>query len=369
MINHQKLYQEAPCGNICCKPSGEIIEVNHYFLALVGHERKDVLHKMNLSDLLTKEGQNHYKGSYLKTLKLHGFVNGLSMNLQNKELELVPVLINSIEVNDPDGNCMYIQSTVIDITRRKKLENKLSQAKKNAEDLSGQLQGLNKELDSFAYIAIHDLKSPILDVIGHFDFLKTKFSTQDITTNESVRFVEQGLEQFKSTLDSLTNVIKIKKIKPTLEPVDIAVLTRELLPYFQTKAASIGGSITLQTEHSVWVLGNYSFVKSILENIVGNAIKYHSPERQLQVMIDIKVFNYSVVLSIIDNGIGIDLESNGDHLFGIFKRFSTHTEGSGIGLYMVSQMLRQIKGEVVVESKLGEGSKFIVNFKNFRPLL
>ena len=104
-------------------------------------------------------------------------------------------------------------------------------------------------------------------------------------------------------------------------------------------------------------------LRSVLYNLLSNALKYRSPQRELVVQITCtRQTNYQV-LSVQDNGMGLTSKQQ-EKLFGLFKRMHTHVEGSGIGLYMVKKIMENAGGKIEVESQLDVGSVFRVYFYN-----
>ena len=97
-------------------------------------------------------------------------------------------------------------------------------------------------------------------------------------------------------------------------------------------------------------------------NLLSNAIKYRAPERVPRVQITCKSTSDYHVLSVKDNGLGID-PSRTDQLFTRFKRLHSHVEGTGIGRYMVKKMVENTGGRVKVDSQLGESTTFLVYYK------
>jgi signal transduction histidine kinase len=104
-------------------------------------------------------------------------------------------------------------------------------------------------------------------------------------------------------------------------------------------------------------------LQSILYNLLSNALKYRSSERELFVRISCYSNQSHHLLTIEDNGLGMDMRQE-EKIFALFKRLHTHVEGTGIGLYIVKKMLENGGGKIEVESKLGVGSTFKVYFKH-----
>jgi len=104
---------------------------------------------------------------------------------------------------------------------------------------------------------------------------------------------------------------------------------------------------------------NQSILDSIFYNLVSNSIKYGSDERQKIVKITSeKIENDSIQLVFEDNGIGFDLEKDREKVFSIFERVHDQATGTGIGLYMVKQMIELNGGTIMVHSKINEGTVF-----------
>ena len=107
----------------------------------------------------------------------------------------------------------------------------------------------------------------------------------------------------------------------------------------------------------------YVYVKSIFYNLLNNAIKYRDPARQLKITAEAhKMADGRVRFVISDNGLGIDLKKNKGKMFGIFKRFHTHVEGTGVGLHIVKSIVDEYNGTIEVEITQGEGTRFVIEF-------
>jgi signal transduction histidine kinase len=105
-------------------------------------------------------------------------------------------------------------------------------------------------------------------------------------------------------------------------------------------------------------------LSSLLFNLLSNSIKYRDPNRPLHLSLSTSREKGYLVLKVQDNGIGIDLEQYGQHLFSMFRRFHDHVEGSGIGLYIIKRIMENNRGKVEVESVQGAGTTFLLYFAN-----
>ena len=108
---------------------------------------------------------------------------------------------------------------------------------------------------------------------------------------------------------------------------------------------------------------NEPYLESIIYNLFSNALKYRSEKRVLELSISTFKDGNDVVLKICDNGVGIDLESYGQKLFGLYQRFHDHVGGKGMGLYLVKTQVEALGGSIAVESKVDHGTTFTITFK------
>src|SRR5690606_19661003 len=107
------------------------------------------------------------------------------------------------------------------------------------------------------------------------------------------------------------------------------------------------------------------YIESILTNLLSNALKFKSPERKPQIRIKTqKKANNVIILSVADNGLGIDLVLHKDQIFKIRKTFHKHPEAKGFGLFMTKTQVEAMNGKIWAESQPGMGSTFFIEFKS-----
>ena len=106
------------------------------------------------------------------------------------------------------------------------------------------------------------------------------------------------------------------------------------------------------------------YIDSILSNLISNALKYKSPKRNPVISIKTERVNRDIILSVKDNGLGIDMKLAEKNLFKIRKVFHNHPDAKGFGLFLIKTQIDAMKGEIWVESEPDKGSTFFVKFKN-----
>jgi signal transduction histidine kinase len=97
-------------------------------------------------------------------------------------------------------------------------------------------------------------------------------------------------------------------------------------------------------------------------NLLTNSIKYKSENKKLKISISTKKVNNKTVVKFKDNGIGIDLQRNSDHIFGLYQRFHDYPDSKGLGLYLVKSQIESLGGSITVTSEVNKGTQFTLTF-------
>jgi signal transduction histidine kinase len=218
------------------------------------------------------------------------------------------------------------------------------------------------------YAASHDLKAPIHNIEGLMKVLVRSLPpdcTQSDKVHHSARMIQDSVERFKRTIYHLTEVSKLQKeAGQHADSIPVATVIDEVILDLTPLVESSGARIDVAVSECPRVQFSNKNFRSIVYNLLSNAIKYRSPDRVPVVKISCLPEPGYYVLSVADNGLGMDLDpGRREKLFAMFKRLHDHVEGSGIGLYMVKKIIENAGGKIDVESKLGEGTVFRVYFR------
>jgi PAS domain S-box-containing protein len=231
---------------------------------------------------------------------------------------------------------------------------------------NAQLLHLNGDLENFVYTASHDLKAPILNIEGLMRVLLKKLPAEALEPEpirEIISLIAHSVERFKHTIGSLMEIARLQQEsdQPVSE-VDLARVVREVRLDLAQLIAGAGAQLDVALGNCSTIRFAEKHLRSVVYNFISNAIKYASPQRSPRVQVRCYEVNRYLVLSVEDNGLGMDL-SKDQKLFSLFHRLHDHVEGSGIGLYMVKKILENAGGKVEVESYLGRGSTFRAYFR------
>ncbi|MES2730330.1 MAG: PAS domain S-box protein [Bacteroidota bacterium] len=239
-------------------------------------------------------------------------------------------------------------------------QEQLSHANEELNQTNLQLRKINDDLDNFVYTASHDLKAPMANLEGLVALLSRQLNTH--ANREEQAIIDMMLisvNKFNQTIRDMTDITKVQKsLSDAAEMVGFAEVLADVKSDITQLMLSVNACIT--TDFAVdKIYFARKNLRSILYNLVSNAIKYHSPDRPSEVQITTRQEAHGICLIVRDNGLGIESEQQ-PKLFGMFKRLHTHVEGTGIGLYIVKKIVDNYGGNIEVESVLGEGTTFTI---------
>ena len=236
-------------------------------------------------------------------------------------------------------------------------------ANAEAQARNQQLDRTNQDLDNFVYAASHDLKQPVNNLAGLFGELRRTATFHDPDEAVVLRLFEECLGSLSTTITDLATVVQEQRgpIEQAFEQVSFEGLMAEVLgnlrPQFAAAQAQLASDFSALPELP-YVSGS---LRTILLNLLGNALKYRHPKRALHVRVRTYKAAGQPVLEVSDNGLGIDLARHGTELFHLFRRFHPQVgEGTGVGLFLINRLVQAHGGAIEVDSEAGTGTTFRV---------
>ncbi len=225
------------------------------------------------------------------------------------------------------------------------------------EDLNKRLKYKNDSLDSFVYRVSHDLKAPVINIQSLLKVINSQVIQMDNPVlTKTTFFLEKTTSKLEQTIYDLLEVSRIEQnLKSSKEQNSIKAMVAKVLEEKSMLIEETGMIITQDFEEASQIYFSKTNLNSILTNIIDNAIKYRSPNRDPQITIETTISNNYVCLSISDNGLGLDLKKQAKKIYGMFNRFHNHVEGSGVGLYIVKKLMDENGGKVEIQSEVDKG--------------
>ncbi|MGB6153493.1 MAG: HAMP domain-containing sensor histidine kinase, partial [Pricia sp.] len=219
----------------------------------------------------------------------------------------------------------------------------------------------NKKLINFAHIVSHNLRSHTANFSMLLDFLTVekdeseKENILDMLTDASDNLLET-LENLNAVVDINTNVNLDKEFISLKTKIDTTL--HNLSAYLKNHKASVINKVGKTDK----IQAIPAYVDNILMNFITNAVKYKDPTRDALISLSTHSENGYLVLSVTDNGLGIDLKKYGNKIFGMYKTFHDHADARGIGLYITKNQIEAMNGKVSVDSEVGKGTTFKIYF-------
>ena len=236
------------------------------------------------------------------------------------------------------------------------------QVQKQLEAQNARLVRSNEDLDNFVYTASHDLKQPINNMAGIFEELTRTAYFRDPDAVKLIAYFERALGQIFKTIDDLSAIVRGQRQQQEVpaEEVALAPLVDEVIASLQDQVTQYRADFELDFATCPVVTFVRPNLQSLLFNLISNSLKYAAPDRKARIRIScsLEVVSGRPVLTVQDNGIGIDLERFGPQLFQLFRRFHTHVDGTGVGLYLVNRIVQNHGGRMEVSSVVDEGTTF-----------
>ncbi|MBP6557013.1 MAG: PAS domain S-box protein [Flavobacterium sp.] len=332
-----------------------IIFVNSAFTDMTGYKSEEVIGKSPVmffgpkSDILEfdklKTAIQEYRECYVETISY------------KKSGEEFWINFSMIPVTNKDGEHSHWISIQRDVTEEKNKE-------KEREQLIRELTQNNKDLKQFSYITSHNLRAPLSNLTGLLNLVED-MPIDDPELKEIIAGFTKSTHLLNETINDLVKVVIIKD-NPSIQKEK--VLIKEIFENVFNQLSFLIGLhkpiLKIDLEEVTILNINKSYLESIFLNLLTNAIKYRSENKQLRVSISSKVVDDNLILTFKDNGIGIDLVRNGDKIFGLYQRFHNHPDSKGLGLYLVKSQVEAMGGTINVESAVGKGTTFTIVFKN-----
>jgi signal transduction histidine kinase len=233
------------------------------------------------------------------------------------------------------------------------------------EDEREKLRKVNLELDNFLYRTSHDLRAPLASILGLINL--TRHSDDQKENLRIVEMIESRIRKLDEVIRDILNLSRTSKILNRIERIDFNQVMREIFSdmKFQEGAGNI--KLRYREEPGNILHSDVGRIKMILSNLLSNAVKYHRLNQEDPfIEVNFQKAGTKVFIQVIDNGQGIAKDSQ-EKIFDMFYRASTQSDGTGLGLYIVREAVRRLKGSISVSSKEGKGSTFTIILEQSSP--
>ncbi len=269
------------------------------------------------------------------------------------------------------------------VKARRQIEEANSGLEQRVRERTSDLGKANEEIQRFAYIVTHDLRAPLVNIMGFTSELETSIGVlrsymeakpsdtdphfveaKEAATEElpeAISFIRAATRKMDGLINAILKISREgrRQLKP--EQVDIKEIAEASSAAVHHQVAEGEGKIEVDIRVGKIISDRLS-LEQVLGNLLDNAVKYQEPERPLKVMIRARhVPGNRVEIEVEDNGRGI-ADTDHERVFELFRRSGKQSQpGEGIGLAHVRTMVRSLGGDVTLRSTLGQGTAFVIN--------
>lgn len=254
---------------------------------------------------------------------------------------------------------LHLEELVAERTDKLNRSNaQLVQEVENRKRTAAELKRSNDELEQFAYVASHDLREPLRKMAGFSQLLSERYKDRlDADANQYIAFIVDGARRMQEMITDIMSCARVLTGERRLAPVDCGAVLERIISSLEPAIAESGAVVTRDALPTV--PGDESQLAQLLQNLLGNAIKFRGPKPP-RIHVSAVRQDREWVFSVRDEGIGID-PADFERIFEIFTRLHTREQyaGAGIGLAICKRIVERHGGRIWVESQRGAGSTFL----------
>ena len=305
---------------------------------------------VNVTRLIYQEDYKYALASFLE-LQTKGYYKNYEARVSTKSKEIKWVHINASIIFDKDKNPIAAQGIVRDITEIKSLE-------LQKEKLLEKLGKSNEELNEYAQVVSHDLKSPLRSIYALVEWIKEdnegQFSEVTAANFSLINMTLEKMEQLITDVLDYSSVTSENRLKNEIDLNEVITDICQIL--YVPENIEVELKSNFPTMH-----GNRTRLQQLFQNLLTNAIRYTDKEKGL-VEVDYLDLGDYFEFSVKDNGIGIDPKHH-EKIFKIFQSLHQNKESTGVGLSIVKKIVESYQGKIWLESTPDIGTTFYFTLK------
>jgi len=348
---------------------GRWLDVNNVLCEMTGYS-KDELLKLTLQDITYPDDLYNDHALVKKLLSRQISTYNIEKRYISSKKKIVLASLTVSVVWNNDDSPKFFTAQVVDITKRKELEDQIN--RKNADLEATKINLINKinQLEGLSHIIAHNLRGPAANIkmlsgallADHKGGKGADHSFAGLfTDDEALALINESSETLMGSLATLMEITEIKLNKEIPHnDCDIQELVHDITTHLYSIIFEKHAVIKLDLD-----VPKVSYPKAYLENIlynfISNALKYSRQGVPPEIIISTYRKNGRVVISVKDNGLGINMEKYGDKVFKLNEVFHRGYDSKGVGLYITKTQVESLGGTIEVKSRVNVGSEFIVN--------
>ena len=359
---YRAIFENAVEGMFQSTPEGRYLSVNPSFARTYGFSSPEEMIRE-----VTDIGRQLYvdqeeRAEVKRLLDDPGFVVGHEVRCRRKDGEEILVSINARSVRDEEGKILYYEGSTVDITDRKRAEEKIrtltAELEERVAGRTAQLEAANRELDAFAYSVSHDLRAPLRAMSGFSHLLLEYYADKlDDQGRHFLQRMDQVSQRMGKLIDDLLSLSRLARREMQRERVNLSEMVRGIAGELRERNPE--RRVHLVIADRLMAHGDRHLLGVVLENLLGNAWKFTARKPEAAIEFGATRQKGKRVYFVRDDGIGFDM-TYAEKIFQAFQRLNptNEFEGSGIGLATVERIIHRHGGRVWGEGEVGNGATF-----------
>jgi PAS domain S-box-containing protein len=362
-LNKQKHFYETVLNNIPTDIA--VVDNNHRYLYInPGAIKNDELRKFAIGKTDFEYFEQTGRSTELAKFRHEKFKEAKATLKEIEWEDTVPALDGTkkiklrrlFPVSDENNDLSIVIGYGLDITERKSLEIKQT-------ELVKQLSFQNTQLVDFCNIVSHNLRAPLVNMSMLVTFIETCEDLEE--QKELISKLSPVIDNLHSSFNELVESIQIKQdLEIQSTNINMQEMLDKIISGFSIEFSKYSTQLTTQFEQADTINFPAKYMNSILNNLISNAIKYRSSERQLCINVSTQKKGKKTILEVADNGLGIDLKKHGHNMFKIGKVFHKTQHSKGFGLFMTKTQIEALGVTIDVTSEPDKGTSFTITFIN-----
>ncbi len=267
------------------------------------------------------------------------------------------------------SNLVRLPSAIVNALRQRNIELKRKTAELTLRKQNEELVKINQELDSFVYSVSHNLRAPLMSVLGllRLAHLEVERAEQDTAVLLSYfSMMEHSINKLDDTLKEILDYSRNARSEIKIDKVDLGKLLEDGFERLRYHEGSDQIQKIVEVSEEARFYSDPNRISVVLNNLISNAIKYRDVRKENQfVRVEAKVTDCYATIRFSDNGIGISSDLV-NRIFDMFFRATEKSEGAGLGLYIVKETIEKLGGRITTESAHGIGTTFDIEIPNRR---
>jgi len=335
--------------------------VNPAFAKVHGYACEEIIDRLKPEDTLPPEEMESVMAAIRRRISGESAAEKREFQIKRKDGSIREVEIYGVRV--VHNGHPAILGTLIDITERKRMEKELRLARDELEgkvrERTAELARRNKELESFTFVAAHDLQEPLRKIQTFGDLVANYSDSMDERAFDYIERMRRTAFRMQEVLRSLLAYSRLISRAEPFQRIELTRIASEAVSDLELQIQEAEASVTV--EELPGIEGDAGQMRQLFQNLLGNAVKFRRQEEPLAVRIFGESMEGTCRISVEDNGIGFE-EKYLDKIFQPFQRLHTRREysGTGIGLAICSKIVDRHHGTITATSVVGRGSTFVV---------